>query len=73
MTRATRLVTAALAGTVLALTACAAPRATPAPPARTPSYAATLQPRITQVMKDNAIPGAVVHEVAADHAVCVTL
>lgn len=52
--------TAALAGTVLAVTACGAPRPMPAPPAETPSYVATLQPRIAQAMKENAIPGAVV-------------
>jgi D-alanyl-D-alanine carboxypeptidase len=51
-----------VAGSLVMVTACAAPSATQAPPpaGAVPGYAASVQPRIVQAMKDNVIPGAVV-------------
>lgn len=60
MGQAIRTVAAIVAATLVLVTACANPSAPPAPVSNQPAYAATLQPRIAQVMKDNVIPGAVV-------------
>jgi D-alanyl-D-alanine carboxypeptidase len=49
-----------LASTLALATACSAPAPSPPSPPSQPAYAATLNQRITQAMKDNAIPGAVV-------------
>ncbi|HZZ46154.1 MAG TPA: serine hydrolase domain-containing protein [Pseudonocardia sp.] len=61
MRRGLRTGAVMLASTLVLGTACSAPvPTTPAAPPPQPAYAATVQQRITQAMKDNAIPGAVV-------------